>query len=96
MEHKKIHFIGIGGIGMSAIAKVLLNDGVEITGSDLGEGGNVQTLRKMGVEITKGHSPRNIKDDHTLVIRSSAIKDDNIEVLEAQKKNIPVIKRSAS
>lgn len=95
MDKKKIHFIGIGGIGMSAIAKVLLHDGVEITGSDFGEDKNVQALKKMGVEIAKGHSPENIKDDHTLVIRSTAIKDDNIEVVTAKKKNIPVIKRSA-
>jgi UDP-N-acetylmuramate--alanine ligase len=80
---------------MSAIAKVLLHDGVEITGSDLGENENVKTLKKMRVDIVRGHSVENIRDDHTLVIRSSAIKDDNIEVLEAEKKNIPVIKRSA-
>ena len=94
MKKEKIHFIGIGGIGMSAIAKVLVNDGFHITGSDLSENANVKTLKNLGVKIFHGHNSNNIDNNHTLIVISSAIKKDNIECIEAEKKNIPIIKRS--
>ncbi|MFC1659661.1 UDP-N-acetylmuramate--L-alanine ligase [Pseudomonadota bacterium] len=94
MKKEKIHFVGIGGIGMSAIAKVLVNDNVHITGSNLGENSNVKTLKNLGVKIMLEHDTKNIEDDHTLLVISSAIKEDNPEYIEAKRKNIPIIKRS--
>jgi len=90
---KRIHFVGIGGIGMSGIAEVLLNMGYEITGSDIGESATVKRLMDLGAKIHIGHSGDNVEGSGVVVI-SSAIKAENPEVLRAKEINIPVIPRA--
>jgi UDP-N-acetylmuramate--alanine ligase len=90
---KHIHFVGIGGIGMSGIAEVLLNLGYKVSGSDLKESDTTERLKKLGGEIFVGHRAGNITTPHVVVI-SSAVKGDNVEVLAAREKQIPVIPRA--
>ncbi len=90
---KRIHFVGIGGIGMSGIAEVLLNIGYEISGSDIGQSSTVKRLKDLGATITIGHSAENV-EGAGVVVTSSAIKSDNPEVLRAKEINIPVIPRA--
>lgn len=90
---KKVHFVGIGGIGMSGIAEILLNQGFEITGSDLGDTDITRRLAGLGIKIYKGHEARNVEDVDVLVY-SSAVSMENPEVVEALERKIPVIKRS--
>lgn len=90
---RKIYFVGIGGIGMSGIAEVLLNLGYEVNGSDKSLSDITEHLSKKGARIFEGHSPKNIKDADVLVY-SSAVTSDNPEVKEANRLKIPVIKRA--
>lgn len=90
---KKVHFVGIGGIGMSGLAEILLNQGFEISGSDRSLSEITKRLSDLGVKIYEGHSPENIKDIDVLVY-SSAVTLDNPEVKVALEKKIPVIKRA--
>ena len=90
---KHIHFVGIGGIGMSGIAEVLLNLGYKVSGSDMRESDTTERLRKLGGEICIGHRGENITTPHVVVI-SSAVKSDNVEVIAAREKQIPVIPRA--
>jgi UDP-N-acetylmuramate--alanine ligase len=92
-RYRVIHFIGIGGIGMSGIAEVLYNLGYEVTGSDLKDSETVERLRGMGMKVYIGHRPENINSAHVVVI-SSAVRPDNPEVMEAKKNSIPVIPRA--
>jgi UDP-N-acetylmuramate--alanine ligase len=92
-EGKSVHIIGIGGTGMSAIARVLLESGYQVTGSDRILSPLAKSLKTEGVRIDSGHRAENIKGAQ-VVVRSSAIPDDNVEVLAAQQKGIPVLKRS--
>lgn len=87
------HFIGIGGTGLSAIARVLLDRGETVTGSDREDSPLAHTLRQAGVRISIGHDAKNINGAER-VIRSSAVPDDNVEVLAARAKGIPVYKRA--
>ncbi len=89
----KIFFIGIGGIGMSGIAEVLVNLGFKVSGSDISENLNITRLRKLGVQINIGHSEDNL-NSAAIVVISSAIENDNVELVEARKKRIPVVKRA--
>ncbi len=88
-----VHFVGIGGAGMSAIAKVLLEMGQKVSGSDLKEGRNTLQLREFGARIFIGHNKANIESPDLVVI-SSAIPQTNVEVEEAATKGIPVIPRA--
>jgi UDP-N-acetylmuramate--alanine ligase len=90
---RKIHFVGIGGIGMSGIAEVLLNLGYQVSGSDLRESEITRRLGELGGEISYGHRRENIKDVD-VVVTSTAVKADNPEVLEAHRLLIPVIPRA--
>lgn len=90
---KWYHFIGIGGIGMSALAHVLVDSGYKVTGSDLKLSSITSKLEERGVEITEGHSKNNIKDGIDMVVFSTAVSRSNVEIIEAQNKYIPVIKR---
>ncbi|REJ78003.1 MAG: UDP-N-acetylmuramate--L-alanine ligase [Acidobacteria bacterium] len=91
---KNIHFIGVGGIGMSGIAEVLSNLGFNVSGSDLNRSKNTERLEKVvGVKVFEGHSERNIGDAE-VVVYSSAIKQDNPEIVAARDKKIPVIPRA--
>lgn len=88
-----IHLIGIGGIGMSSIARILLAKGFRVSGSDIKESKILEDLRGLGVDVYLGHRPLNIKGAN-LVVYSSAIVEDNPEIIEAKKHNIAVIKRA--
>lgn len=90
---KNIHLVGIGGIGMSGIARVLLGSGFSVTGSDLSENREIHSLRALGAKIYIGHQGENVSDVDILVY-SSAIKSSNPELLAAREKNIPIIHRA--
>jgi UDP-N-acetylmuramate--alanine ligase len=88
-----VHFIGIGGIGMSGIAEALNNLGYRVQGSDLSEGANVERLREKGIEVVIGHGSGNIGQAE-VVVASSAIPPDNPERIEARERNIPIVRRA--
>lgn len=90
---KKVHFVGIGGIGMSGIAEILLSQGFEISGSDRALTDITKRLSGLGMTIYEGHSPGNLKDADVLVY-SSAVNLENPEVMAAEERKIPIIKRS--
>lgn len=90
---KKVHFVGIGGIGMSGIAEILLNQGFEISGSDKNLSEITKRLSDLGMTIYEGHQAENLKDADVLVY-SSAVMVDNPEVKEAIERKIPIIKRA--
>jgi len=89
----RIHFVGIGGIGMSGIAEIFLSQGMTVTGSDLSAGETTERLIRLGAEIFYGHDRANVREVDVVVI-SSAVKADNPEVLEAKARGIPVIPRA--
>src|SRR5256886_12425088 len=88
-----IHFVGIGGIGMSGIAEVLCNLGYTVQGSDASESANVSRLRDKGIPITVGHKAENVAGADVLVV-STAIKRDNPELMAARAQRIPVVRRA--
>jgi len=90
---KKVHFVGIGGIGMSGIAEILLSRGFVISGSDKSLSDVTERLQDLGMKIYEGHSPENLIDADVLVY-SSAVSVDNPEVKTAIERKIPIIKRS--
>jgi len=90
---KKIHFVGIGGIGMSGIAELLLNQGYRVSGSDLKESDTTRRLATLGGEITVGHRPENIAGSD-VVVTSTAVKPTNPEVVEAHRQHVAVIPRA--
>ena len=92
-EWKVVHFIGIGGTGLSAMARVMLESGYQVTGSDRCMSTLAKGLQDAGVQIDIGHRAENLRGAQ-VVVRSSAIPDDNVEVLAAHKLGIPVLKRS--
>ena len=89
----RIHFTGIGGIGMSGIAEILHEMGYQVQGSDLGDNANVVRLREKGINIAIGQTAENIAEASILVI-STAIRPDNPEVMEARRRFLPVVHRS--
>lgn len=93
-KKKKVHFIGIGGISMSAIALILLKNGFTVSGSDISENENVKELEEKGIKIYIGHKKENIQADLDIVVYSKAIHDDNEEIIEAKNKNILLMSRS--
>jgi UDP-N-acetylmuramate--alanine ligase len=88
-----IHFVGIGGIGMSGIAEILHNLGYEVQGSDLADNANVRRLAALGIPVQVGHRAENLGGAQVVVI-SSAVKRDNPEVLAARARLIPVVRRA--
>lgn len=90
---RKLHFVGIGGVGMSAIAEVMLDKGYEISGSDLSESEVVQKLRAKGAVIYKGHAAANVEGKDAIVL-SSAIHQDNPELVQAKKLGLKIFHRS--
>ena len=88
-----VHFVGIGGIGMSGIAEVMVNLGYVVQGSDQAEGANVKRLREKGVKIAIGHAAGNLGDARVLVV-SSAVKHDNPELVAARAQRLPVVRRA--
>jgi len=91
---KKLHFIGIGGIGMSGIAEILLDQGFKVSGSDRSISEVTERLQNLGAVIFEGHKAENISQDVDTVVYSSAVQLDNTEILEAQKRNIPIVRRA--
>lgn len=89
----QIHFVGIGGAGMSAIAKVLLEKGYGVSGSDLNKSETTDKLEAMGASIFIGHTSENIRDSEAIVV-STAIRQDNPEIISARNRGIPVFHRS--
>ncbi len=90
---KHIHFVGIGGVGMAGIAEVLLSQGYRVSGSDLVDNGLTKRLRSIGAEIYLGHDEKNIKNAD-VVVRSSAVDENNIEVVTARLHHIPLVPRA--
>ncbi len=88
-----IHFIGIGGIGMSGIAEVMATLGYKVQGSDLSDNYNVARLRKVGIDVAIGHAANNLGAAQVVVV-SSAVKDDNPELVEARNRFLPVVRRA--
>jgi len=91
---KNLHFIGIGGIGMSAIARILLGQGFIISGSDLQESRLTLALAAQGAQITYGHAPNNLSYDTRAVVYSSAVGEDNVEIIEARRRGLTVYRRA--
>src|SRR6266540_442166 len=90
---KHVHFVGIGGIGMSGIAEVLLNLGYKVTGSDLRSTPITERLEHGGATVYARHAAENVKGAH-VVVTSSAVHSGNPEIQEAQRRKIPVIARA--
>jgi UDP-N-acetylmuramate--alanine ligase len=95
LPHKlgPVHFVGIGGIGMSGIAEVLANLGYVVQGSDVAESGNVKRLRDQGIKVAIGHEAKNLNGAEVVVV-SSAIKRDNPELIAARDQRLPVVRRA--
>jgi UDP-N-acetylmuramate--alanine ligase len=95
MKHKvkHIHFVGIGGSGMSGIAEVLLNLGFQVSGSDLGKNVATRRLKQLGAKVYLGHAEQNLTDADAVVV-STAVGPDNAEVLAARSRRIPVVPRA--
>ena len=95
MKHKvkHIHFVGIGGAGMSGIAEVLVNLGFKVSGSDLGDNVATRRLKALGATIVKGHDTANIEGADA-VVTSTAVKNDNPEVTAARARHVPVVPRA--
>lgn len=91
---KNIHFVGIGGIGMSGIAEILLNEGFNITGSDIAKSENTEYLEKLGVKVFIGHNEQNIEGAEVVVYSSAVDPKNNPETLAAINKNIPILRRA--
>ena len=91
-SNEVIHFMGIGGIGMSGLAQIMKNTGFNVQGSDLNNNKNTDRLKKLGIKIYLGHSKRNL-ENATIVVLSSAIKNNNKELIASKKKKLPIFKR---
>lgn len=92
-KFQHVHFVGIGGVGMSGIAEVLLNLGYEVSGSDLKESETTRRLESLGARIFIGHAGENVDEAHVVVV-SSAVHEDNPEVIAARARQVPVIPRA--
>ncbi len=93
MKVKKIHFVGIGGAGMCALAEIMYNKGYELTGSDNNESDTLTRIKALGIPVFMRHKASNIGDSE-LVVHTAAVHDDNPELIEARTKGIPVLERA--
>ena len=91
---RKGHLIGIGGVSMSSLAEVLCGMGICITGSDMSENANVQSLRSHGICVMSGHCAENIGEDVEFIVRTAAVHDDNPEIIRARELGIPIFERT--
>jgi UDP-N-acetylmuramate--alanine ligase len=91
---RKIHFVGIGGIGMSGIAEILVDEGFSVTGSDRSASDNTERMKALGVTVYIGHDAKNLESDVDALVYSSAVGLTNPEVAAAQQRKIPVIRRA--
>src|SRR5439155_5407373 len=92
-RYRHIHFVGIGGSGMSGIAEILLNLGYRVTGSDLKRGDAIERLERLGAKVFVGHDAAHIEDAHVVVF-SSAVARDNVELAAARQRQVPAIPRA--
>ena len=90
---KSYHFIAIGGVGQSALAKILKIKGYEVSGSDIKESKYTKELENLGVKINIGHD-KNVIKENMIIVLSSAIKEDNVELIRAKELNLPLYHRS--
>jgi UDP-N-acetylmuramate--alanine ligase len=93
LKVKKVHFVGIGGAGMCALAEIMFHRGYELTGSDVNESETLARIKKLGIPVTMQHLAENIGDAE-LVIHTAAVHPDNIELVTARQRNIPVLERA--
>ncbi|PIS10685.1 MAG: UDP-N-acetylmuramate--L-alanine ligase [Bdellovibrio sp. CG10_big_fil_rev_8_21_14_0_10_47_8] len=93
LQKSKFHFVGIGGIGMCGLAELLHNMGAQVSGSDLGENDNTEHLKKVGVQVYRGHRAENV-GNADVVVFSSAVQDSNPEIQQARAQKIPLIPRA--
>ncbi|HPU22556.1 MAG TPA: UDP-N-acetylmuramate--L-alanine ligase, partial [Candidatus Kapabacteria bacterium] len=91
---KRLHFVGIGGIGMSGIAEILLNEGFDVSGSDIAKSENTDYLEKLGIKIYIGHNEKNIEGAEVVVYSSAVNPNENPETIAASQKNIPLLRRA--
>ena len=91
---KKLHFVGIGGIGMSGIAEILMDQGFSVTGSDKAASDNTERMQELGAKVSIGHDSKNLDPDVDVLVYSSALALDNPEIVEALKRQLPVIRRA--
>ena len=91
--YAKVHFVGIGGIGMSALARILISLGVRVTGSDIAENTNIGALRELGALVWVPHDAAKLPDDVELVVYTSAVSRDNPELVEASSRGVPLMSR---
>ncbi|MGH3497494.1 MAG: UDP-N-acetylmuramate--L-alanine ligase [Nocardioidaceae bacterium] len=91
----RVHFVGIGGAGLSAIARVMIARGISVSGSDQSDSSTVQRLRALGAQVDLGHRPDHVEAADTVVV-STAVRDDNPEVIRARELGVPVLPRSAA
>ncbi|MGE5557884.1 MAG: UDP-N-acetylmuramate--L-alanine ligase [Bacillota bacterium] len=94
MKYRSIHFVGIGGSGMSPLAKIMLESGCRISGSDMKYSDKIKKLAASGAEVFVGHDAGNLPPDLDLVVVSSAVNHDNPEILEAKSRDIPILTRA--
>ena len=87
-----IHFIGLGGIGMSGLAQIMKVMGFKVQGSDISMNKNIENCKKLGIKFFLGQRKKNIKEA-TILVKSSAIKNNNLEVREAKKRKLPIYER---
>src|ERR1051326_3241267 len=92
-RYRHIHFVGIGGVGMSGIAEILVNLGYTVTGSDQRRSESIERLERLGAKVFIGHEASHVEGAH-VVVYSSAVALDNIEVVVARQRQIPVIARA--
>jgi len=88
---QRVHFVGIGGIGTSGVARILLSAGKEVSGSDAEEGALLKELQALGARTFVGHRPDNLPERAEVVVASSAVPGDNPEILAARRRKIPVV-----
>ena len=88
-----IHFVGIGGIGMSGLAQIMKTMGLNVQGSDLYKNKNTDNCKRLGIKIILGHSKKNVSNA-TIVVKSTAIKNNNVELIESRAKRLPVYERA--
>jgi len=93
LAQAKVHFIGIGGIGMCGLAELLHNMGANVTGSDANDNLQTQRLESLGITVFKGHHGSHL-GEADVVVYSSAVKPDNVEYQEARRRHIPLIRRA--
>src|SRR5689334_4448971 len=89
-----VHFVGIGGIGLSGIAEILLDQGFAVTGSDLSRSDVTERLESQGAKVMIGHAPENIQGAEVVVYSSAVKPDENPETIEAMRRKIPIIRRA--